>query len=328
MYNNQKCNWLREAGWGVFCHYLAAPASSTHCSELTPEQWNRRIDNFQAGKLAEQLAEAGAAYLVMTLGQNSGFFLSPNPVYDEIVGRIPSRCSRRDLIADLYHALEPYGIRLMVYIPSNAPIHDPKALKAFEFSPIWQDRDPEWCGLEVGDLPTIPGVDSRMSGFQHKWEKVIAEWSLRWGNNVHGWWVDGCYHPDLMYDFPDEPNFASFKTALTAGNPNSITAFALRCSSFPPAVSDYCDYTAGEFNNLLPVPGAIKNGMIKHCQYHVLTYMGENWGCGKVRFSADFVKSWTRLIMAEKGVVSWDIPVTKQGVITTEYIEVLRTINS
>lgn len=317
---------MRKAGWGVFCHYLAAPASSMHRSGLTPEQWNRRIDNFRAEKLAGQLAEVGAGYLVITLGQNSGFFLSPNPVYDEIVGRIPSRCSRRDLVADLYRALAPYGIKLLTYIPANAPIHDPLALKAFEFSPIWTDRDPDWCGLKVGDLPAIPGVDSRMSGFQKKWEKVITEWSLRWGNNVHGWWVDGCYHPDLMYEFPDAPNFASFKDALTAGNSDGIVAFAIRCASFPPEVSDYCDYTAGEFNNLLPVPGAIKDGMVAQSQYHVLTYMGENWGRGKPRFKADFVKSWTRLIMADKGVVSWDIPFTEQGIITPDYMEILKLI--
>ena len=66
----------------------------------------------------------------LTLGQNSGHYCSPNATYDRIVGIAPSKCSRRDLIADLAKALSARNIRLMVYLPSGAPAADPVARKA------------------------------------------------------------------------------------------------------------------------------------------------------------------------------------------------------
>ena len=47
-----------------------------------------------------------------------------NAVYDEIVGRVPSRLSRLNLAADLADALAGRGIRLLVYLPSGAPSMD------------------------------------------------------------------------------------------------------------------------------------------------------------------------------------------------------------
>ena len=37
----------------------------------------------------DQIQQAGAKYLVITLGQNSGFMNAPNPVYDKFTGRSP-----------------------------------------------------------------------------------------------------------------------------------------------------------------------------------------------------------------------------------------------
>ena len=44
----------------------------------------------------------------------------------------------------------------------------------------------------------------------------MREWSLRWGDKIGGWWIDGCYFADEMYRHPDAPNFASFTAALKA----------------------------------------------------------------------------------------------------------------
>ena len=77
-------------------------------------RWNQRIDAFDTDGLAKQLHEVGAGYFFITLGQNSGFYLSPNTTYDRLVGHSPGRCSRRDLVADIAAALKPCGIRMMV----------------------------------------------------------------------------------------------------------------------------------------------------------------------------------------------------------------------
>ena len=49
----------------------------------------------------------------------SGYYLTPNAAYDRLVGTTPSKCSRRDLVADLYEPLHRRGIKLMVYLPSE-----------------------------------------------------------------------------------------------------------------------------------------------------------------------------------------------------------------
>ena len=319
--------WFREAKWGVFIHYLASPASSLGKSAMTVPEWNRRIDNFNAEQLAGQLAEVGAGYCFLTLGQNSGFYLSPNSTYDAIVGHEPSHCSRRDLVSDLHDALSRHGIKLLVYVTNTAPMQDEVAIEKLKCTPPWEDRDPLWCGLKVGDLKPLPGVDSRMTEFQHHWEAVIREWSLRWGRKVSGWWIDGCYHPDLMYEFPDEPNFKSFIAALKAGNPDSIVSFAVKCGQ-PEFTTAYDDYTPGEINYLLPAPGrdAKFGGDINGAQYHILTFMGEYWGAGTPRFSDALAVAWTREIIKHQGVVTWDVKVNGDGLINEAFFAQLHKI--
>ena len=53
----------------------------------------------------------------------------------------------------------------------------------------------------------------RLAEFQQKWEEIIRDWSLRWGDKLRGWWIDGCYFADAMYRFPDPPNFESLAAA-------------------------------------------------------------------------------------------------------------------
>ena len=120
------------------------------------EQHGRRL---RRRRDRQQLQSVGARYYQISIGQNSGYYLSPNAAYDKIVGIQPSKCSRRDLIADLSAALHKRGIRLMVYLPSG------RARRG-------QSRG-RCAGWQNGPHPN--------KEFQRKWEQVIREWSLRWG---------------------------------------------------------------------------------------------------------------------------------------------------
>ena len=46
-------------------------------------------------------------------------------------------------------------------------------------------------------------------------DKTI-EWSERWGNKIAGWWFDGCYWPNIMYQSCEAPNFGSFAEQVLA----------------------------------------------------------------------------------------------------------------
>ncbi len=129
----QRTQWFKEAGWGVFFHYLSHIVGVEDDDD--PSRWNEVVNSFDTDGLADQLEEIGARYLFITMGQLSGFFCTPNQTYDEIVGRRPSKCSERDLIADLYQALEPRGNRLLTYMGVHPPSRDEQVIEAFE----WQD---------------------------------------------------------------------------------------------------------------------------------------------------------------------------------------------
>jgi hypothetical protein len=328
MKTSSNTDWFRDAGWGVMLHYLSRPPHMTFDDEPFVEEWNRRVDNFNVDKLANQLAELQAGYLLITIGQNSGFYLAPNFVYDSIVEYEPSRCSQRDLIKDLAEALSHKKIKLMLYLTSHPPAKDIRALEAFKCTPDWKDREPKWAGLKKSFYKVAEGVDERLSECQWKWSDVIKEWSFRYGETVSGWWVDGCQHADLMYEHPDEPNFKTMADAFRAGNPQSILAFASGRNGVH-SISEYEDYTAGEMGSYLNVPFKDRlSRWVDGKQYHILTFTGEDWGYGEPRFTKDFIAAYTRELNLHQAVITWDVPPSEDGTIDDVFMDNLSDITA
>jgi hypothetical protein len=296
---------MREGRFGVMTHYLADWIARGSGTPMTVEEWNRLIDGFDVEALAQQLTSVGAGHYILSIGQNSGYYLSPNATYDRIVGIRPSRCSRRDLVAEVAGALQKRGIRLIVYLPAGAPSHDAAAVKALEWS----------------------NGPHRNREFQLKWEQVIAEWSARWGRKVDGWWFDGCYWPNTLYRTPDPPNFASFAAAARAGNPDAIVAFNPGVIYRTLSLTPFEDYTAGEVDQ--PERYMVRRaeeGKADGAQIHMLSFLGEHWGMGQPRFSAEQVVGWTTAITDAGGVVTWDAPIQRGGVIAQAFLDQLLAV--
>lgn len=302
-----RAGWIQNAryAWGVMTHYLADWQARVNKLEMTVDLWNKMVDGFDIEAVAKHLDEAGVGHYQLSIGQNSGYYLSPNAVYDKFVGITPSRCSRRDLVADFYETLHRRDIKLMVYLPSGAPAGDRTAREALE----WQN----------GPYPN--------KSFQRKWEQVIAEWSRRWGTKVCGWWFDGCYFPNSMYRSADPPNFASFAAAARAGNPDSAVAFNPGVIYRLISVSPDEDFTAGEIDkpDLATVRRAA-DGRIDGTQIHILSFLGETWGIGAPRFSTDQVVNFTGKIRDQGGSVTWDVPVALDGTIVDPFLEQLTAL--
>ncbi|HAX95817.1 MAG TPA: hypothetical protein DCY35_04750 [Prolixibacteraceae bacterium] len=307
---NSRADWFRKAKWGVFCHYLSGAASSKTIEHMTVKKWNERVNSFDVQALADQLSYVGAKYFFITIGQNSGYYCSPNKTYDSIVGIKPSKCSERDLVMDIYKVLAPKGIRLLTYLPSAAPMNDPEAV------------------AKLGGHNQLNVEKVRLEEFQQNWEFIIQEWSLRWGDKVSGWWIDGCYFADVMYRNPAPPNFTSFAAALRSGNENSIVAFNPGIKTPVISLTEYEDYTAGELDIALQVsaPRIQITGYVKQALFHVLTYMGEYWGQGEPRFPKELAAGYTKHINDHGGVISWDVPISNNGHISDPYIEWLLAV--
>jgi hypothetical protein len=297
--------WMREARWGVMSHYLADWRERSDHEPRGVEHWNDLVDHFDVEALADQLKSVGAGWYLISIGQNSGYYLSPNATYDKITGIAPSKLSRRDLVADLGTALRKRGIKLMVYLPSGGPAGDKVASAALK----WQ------------------GGPHRNAEFQHNWEAIIREWSVRWGDKVAGWWFDGCYWPNTMYRSDQEPNFGSFAAAVRAGNPASIVAFNPGVVYRTISMTPHEDYIAGEIDK--PDQWTAKrnfDGLIDSAQVHVLTFLGERWGQGAPRFTPEQILAFSDKVGGEGGVVTWDTPIQKGGTFAPEFLAQLKAI--
>lgn len=310
-----RADWFKQAKWGVFTHYLTGP-------DTTAENWNKQVESFDVKALADQLKSVGAKYYFITIGQNSGHYCSPNATYDKYVGISPSKCSRRDLIADLYDALNPKGIKLMVYFTGGAPAADALADEQLKWEWGFKGNWPSWTSKWPD--PVDPArTGKRLVEFQKMWEEIIREWSARWGRKVCGWWIDGCYFPDEMYRHPDAPNFQSFADALRAGNSDSIIAFNPGVFTPVQSMTDQEDYTAGEIAEAFPIcPGR----SVRQAQYHILSYLGINWCSGKPRFADEFAIGYTKDVTDKGGVMTWDVPIEPDGKIPQEFINQLKSI--
>jgi len=268
--NNPNTDWFKEAGHGVFMHFLPGDAETL-----------AKVENFDVHALADQLESMDAKYFIFTLGQNSGFMNSPNPVYERITGYAPGeRCSKRDLPLDLYRALNPKGIKLMLYLPCQAPNRDVAAQTAF--------------GLAQG--PKDQPVDVT---FARKWAQVIGEWSTRYGDKVAGWWFDGGYK---WIGFNDQIA-RIYAEAVKRGNPNAIVTFNPGVSLVRWTQAE--DYTAGELTE--PFKYVPTDRWVDASQWHALTYLGSRWGARDTRFSTDQWAAWMNSVMAKGGVVTLDM---------------------
>jgi hypothetical protein len=320
----RRTDWFKDAQWGVSTRYLTDAGMSA-------EEWNKRVDAFDVPGLVKQLEAIGCRYYVITLGQNSGHFCSPNAAYDKYAGIQPSKCSKRDLVADISAALAPKGIKVMLYLPCQAPNADPVAQKAF--------------GLPQGAKPQP--IDE---AFANKWAEVIQEWSKRYGKNVVGWWFDGVHGTKPTWRLPLGKNvgknvvgpdstwwtesawwFSNFNEAIAriyadavrSGNPDSITTFSSGFEAMRKG-TDAEDYTAGEIDDAawIECEGRWLDGK----QWHMLSYLGLQRGTGRPRFSDETVIEMTRNIIKNEGVVTWDVPIQPSGLIPEPFVKQLTAV--
>ncbi len=268
---NADTDWFSQAQLGTFMHYLPN------------QQEFEYIPQFDVKALADQLADAGAAYLCFTLGQNIGFYNAPNPVYDSIVGvAAGERCSLRDLPMELGKALRERNIRLKLYLPCQTPNRDLQAVKAFGFP-----EEPL-----NGDRQILPKA-------AEKWAEAIAWWSVHYGELVSGWWFDGGYE---WCGFNDA-TAALYSSAVKKGNPHSIATFNPGISLRRATAAE--DYVAGEIRK--PFELEIDERWLDDSQTHVLTFLGDEWGVAHCRHKDDEWIPWLRRCFRAGAVVTLDM---------------------
>jgi hypothetical protein len=300
---NPNADWFKDAGVGVMLHFL----KTLYAKEGGAKEYNDVVDGFNVELFAENCKEAGANYVMFALGQNDGYFCSPNRAYDSIVGVAPGElCSRRDLPADLFEALNKRGIKMMFYLPGNPPINNKLATGKFHYT---------------------YGKDSPTSQFtQSCWEAVIKEWSLRYGKNLSGWWFDGMYRGGIIETrsyMSLAHNISTHTLAAKAGNYNSIVTYNYGVNTIQ-SNSPYDDYSAGEEGKIVQVPQ--NRWVVEGVQWFIFTYLGKNWSKDGTRFKTADLEQWADKIFDKDGVICFDINADKTGAINPAHIAQVKAI--
>ena len=264
---------------------------------MSAEEWNRRVDAFDVPGLVRQLEATGCHYYVITLGQNSGHFCSPNAAYDRYAGIQPSKCSKRDLPADTL------GRARAQRHQADALPAVPDAQRAIRV----RRRD--------SDLPEGAKDQPIDEAFAKKWAEVIHEWSARYGKDV----VAGGSMAATSGSGSTARSPRIYADAVKRGNPDSIVAFN-------PGVMikrwvDSDDYTAGEINE--PQTVECSGRWVGTAQWHMLSFLGPQWGASPPRFSDEAVTEMMRNILENEGVVTWDVPIQASGLIPEPFIKQL-----
>ncbi len=301
---NPDTDWFRDASFGIMVHYL----SSNIVQDKGSKEWNDAVDSFDTDDFALKASEAGAGYVMFTLGQNSGYYCSPNAAFDSIVGTYPGDlCSRRDLPMDLIRSLKKYKIPLILYLPSNPPISNKLVSEKFRYT---------------------YGKDSATSQYnQAILENMIREWSVRYGTDVKGWWFDGLYSwnniRSIRMDMSQKHNISTHTLAAKAGNKNSIVTYNYGFGKIQ-VNTPYCDYSSGEKMTIDEFPESrwVEPGV----QWFLFTYLGEKWGGHGSQFKTEELVEKAKKIVQNEGVLCLEVVVTPKGDILPHHLEQIKAV--
>jgi hypothetical protein len=223
--------WM-SGGYGLMVHWIYP--------HLMPEKGHRvqgldnAVNQFNLDRFLQDFAATGADWLIFTIGQNSGYYASPNSVVEQLAGK--GHSSERDLVLEIANSVHNLGKRFIAYLPceiaGNSALHQGFA---------WNTQE---------------GTDQ--AEFQHRYLAAIREWAERFGPLLDGWWFDGCYEWPIFHSrYMDWP---AWYEATQAGNPHRVVAFndGSLCNGLTQPLTPEQDYLSGETEVL--VDGRIRLG--------------------------------------------------------------------
>lgn len=201
--NFEAKEWFSSRKWGMFNHFLNLEPSRWRAFGKEYKDYNERVKAFDASRYAKLANELNAGYVVFTITQLQRYMCAPNKTYNEITGlKTGEGCSDRDLIADIIDELDKYNIPLFLYFTGDGPSADKEIAEKMGY----KKNDP--CVTE---------------SYVKNWTSVMAEYAKRYGNKIHGWWIDGCYDKS---GYSNENGLLKYYAdAAKSGNPTSLIAF-------------------------------------------------------------------------------------------------------
>jgi F5/8 type C domain/Alpha-L-fucosidase len=298
-----RLNWFKDAKYGLNVAFFPESYPQFKGKDLSDGTWNRMVEDFDVKGFVSDVLKTGSKYVIFSVGQTSGYYTSPSSVFTTATKtKVGEFVPRRDLVKDIAVALKKYNIPLIAYAgvqgPSTAP---PKITNTF---PARNDQ----------------ADDENRKTFN----AMIREWSGRWGTNVAGWWLDGCY--PWVAGFGNTPageaNIDALITATKWGNKQAISTCNPSIEIFKP-LSVNQDFMAGEEAYFHRYP---RNRFIKYkgqqLQWHVMSFLGKNWSeASSNRYTKRQLVEYVKSVSQLGGVVTIDASVTTKGRIVKNQLQ-------
>lgn len=293
--------------WGVFNHFLYVIQNNPDFKNSNGKNtsWDELVNEFDAKKLAKTLYEMGAKYYVITVMQGTKYMIAPNSTFDKIAGTAPGEaCSTRDLILDISDELQKYGIDLFLYFTGDGPYKNEEIGSKFGFT------EPRDKGVTLD--------------FVEKWASVLEEYSLRYGERISGWWIDGCYKD--FFKYTDEL-LEIYYRVCKKGNPNALVALNGGVGEEIGANFTHEDFVCGEQNDFTTIP---RQRFYGSAQAHILaplgtddTGIGASWGSFGLKHEKEFLAKYVNDVHNAGGIVTFDIGACRDGSFCQEHIDAL-----
>src|SRR6185295_15575947 len=100
--------WM-SGRWGLMVHWIPpgpAPEKGIYIRDA-----DDAVHTFNVDRFLHQFSGTNADWLIFTIGQNTGFYSSPNNTLDQLAG--PGHTSRRDLVLELAQGVNRLGRRFI-----------------------------------------------------------------------------------------------------------------------------------------------------------------------------------------------------------------------
>lgn len=303
-----------SGGYGISTNYFREwidRAATTANEKIQPgESWDDILATFDVNAYVNDVRKSGASYVLLGLGQNSGYYLAPNKTYERIAGLKPGERtpSKRDLPMEIADALAPYGIKVMLYLPAQAPSRAHKTDGDYAITDAF------------GKSRETDGVPSQaMLG---KWTSVIREWSKHYGTKIAGWWFDGMQsksRPGFANTYL-RYSYVSMASAAKAGNPHAVVSFNGGLGRGTVTEHPTEDFSAGETRTPTGLPANGRwSDAANGVQWAAYTPLGEDdpkwggWASKGTRWDDATVASWVKDVTDRGGAVLLDTRVNRFG---------------
>ena len=298
-------SWMTRGKYGVFMHYqyriLLGYGGTTKPmlpspSQMTASQWNQFVDGFDVKGFADQMVNAKVGWVMFCLDDHHfAWPCAPNKTLSDYTGYAPGeKCSRRDLIMDLANALNPKGIKLIVYYAGlNGYMKEPKLL----------------AGLK----DTVRGTFNEKSPLSAESRKrrlaVLKEYADRYKDKIAGWWFDGME----LNTYREKPyDWSMINSIVRIANPSAVIAFSYGSNEQACILKGMDDYTGGDtwtkqdLKRLTPKILPPQDGIL----WHGKIYCGNFYhGMGDAnQFMDQELIDWIKTCNSQGGVCTLDWP--------------------